>query len=113
MSQFDEFSVILRINELKEARHWTTYKLAKEANIPYPALNNILKKPHVPSIPTLYKICAAFGISLSEFFAYCDDSDSKTILQLWSLLDNKSKKYLLTYMKGLAHKPLEIEDENL
>ena len=67
MIEFHENSIIDRINELKDARNWTTYRLADEANIPYPALHNILTAPHIPSISTLNKICSAFNISLSDF----------------------------------------------
>ena len=119
MTNFHENSVIDRINELKRARKWTTYKLAAKANIPYPALHNILKTPHIPTIATLNKICRAFNMSLYDFFAYCDDtantnpSEIQSLLSLWNNLDALSKQYAILYMKGLAKMPILEHDENV
>ena len=112
MEEFNELSVLTRIQELQESRGWTIYKLASEADIPYSALRSMLKEHHTPTLRNLYKICSAFHITLSDFFTYCDDSSQDQVLELWNLLDAKSKELVLIYMKGLAKKAI-IENENI
>lgn len=112
MLNFDEHSIINRIEELKKSRNWSTYKLAQMSGISYPTLNNALKNIHIPNILTLSKICNGFDISLSDFFSYCSNNSTNTFLSLWNLLDNDSQKYILAYMKGAAHLPL-TDHENI
>lgn len=114
MSNFNELSVITRIQELIKSRNWNAYILAKKSHISYSALYQMLKKPHIPTIYTLNKICVAFDISISEFFAYCDNSQQADFLQLWNMLDSTSKNYVIAYMKGLTRSPMkDDENENL
>ena len=60
--------VIQHIQDLCKERSWTYYRLAKEADIPYSTLNNMVNRTNIPTIPTLQKLCDAFGITLSQFF---------------------------------------------
>lgn len=102
--------VLNHIRELCNQRGWTYYKLAQESNIPYSSLNTMLKKQHIPSIYNLIKICRGFDITLSEFFSDAEENgidDKKTeLFNLWNLLDENSKKFVLTYMYGLANKQI-------
>ena len=50
-----------------------------ESSIPYSTLNNLFRRGNVPSISTLCKICDAFHMSLSEFFA--DNNDALSSLK--------------------------------
>lgn len=54
--------VIQHIQDLCKERSWTYYRLAKEADIPYSTLNNMVNRTNIPTIPTLQKLCDAFGI---------------------------------------------------
>lgn len=60
--------VIQHIQDLCKERSWTYYRLAKEADIPYSTLNNMVNRTNIPTIPTLQKLCDAFGITLADFF---------------------------------------------
>ena len=91
--------VIQHIQDLCKERSWTYYRLAKEADIPYSTLNN-------PTIPTLQKLCDAFGITLADFFL--DEPDAlqltegqQEIITLYNNLSLEKKKILKAYMKGL------------
>lgn len=64
----DEF-VLKQIKNLCNERNWSLYRLSMESSIPYSTLNNLFRRGNVPSISTLCKICDAFHMSLSEFFA--------------------------------------------
>ena len=59
--------VIQHIQDLCKERSWTYYRLAKEADIPYSTLNNMVNRTNIPTIPTLQKLCDAFGITLADF----------------------------------------------
>ena len=103
----EEFDVIARIEELREVRGWSYYRLAKASGIPYSTLNTMLHKTNVPSVPSLMKICAGFGITLAQFFSESDETavlraDQRECLRQWDLLDQKSKELALIYMKGLS-----------
>ena len=64
--------VIKRIDDLMKERNWTDYKLSVESGLSSSTIANIHRRNTVPSIPTIEAICAAFGISLSQFF--CEDA---------------------------------------
>ena len=102
----DDFDVLARIQELCKQRSWTYYRLAKEADIPYSTLSTMLRKTNAPTIHTLQKLCAGFGISLEQFFA-CEENtaplsqDQFTLLNEWNQLDDSSKELALAYIQGL------------
>ena len=98
--------VIRHIQELCKERSWTYYRLAKEADIPYSTLNNMIHRTNIPTIPTLQKICDGFGITLSDFFQDSIDtlqltSGQQELLDLYSRLPSEKKKILKAYLKGL------------
>ena len=102
-----EFDVIGRIKELCAVRSWSIYRLAKEANINHAALNTMLRRTSVPSVPSLMKICDGFGITLAQFFSPEDETatltvDQKDCLARWNRLNTKNKELASVYMKGLA-----------
>ena len=88
---------------------WSAYKLAKESNIPYSSLNNMINRNTFPTIPTLIKICSGFDIPIYEFFLYNDDTVIPKILSQREciLLENyrnlpSQQRYLLeAYIQGL------------
>lgn len=107
-----EDKVIERINELLAYNHWTPYKLAKESNIAYSSLNNLLKKKNCPTVPTLEKICVGFNISMSDFFNYETNplrspqfsEDEQTIINDYRTLNTREKELLTVYLNGLCRK---------
>lgn len=62
------FDVLGRITELKEERGWTSYRLAKNADIPQSSLATWYSKKISPPVDAIEKICRACDVSLSEFF---------------------------------------------
>lgn len=105
MSNFNEESIITRIEELLKQRNWSIYKLAQEAGISYPTLSNALNHKNIPTFTTLSQICEAFNISLSDFFSY-QRTTKDEFLYLWELMDKNTQQQIITYMKGAAHLPL-------
>ena len=101
-----------RINELCKEKGWSEYKLAKESGMQNSSINAMLKHNHIPSIPTLEKICAAFDITLSQFFDSELFQKSKTplFIELWDKLDSLKKEKVLIYIHGLLSLPISKED---
>lgn len=60
---------IERIRQQMELRGWSEYRLAKESGLSQSTIANVFHRSTLPSIPTLERICKAFGITLSQFFA--------------------------------------------
>ncbi len=105
-----ETEVLDRINYFLNFKHWTLYRLAKESDIPYSSLNNVFLRNTCPTIPTLEKICAGLGISLSEFFSFCENplhSDKLTareeeLLNAYRQLSVQDKALIEAYLDGLC-----------
>ena len=101
-----ENDIIEHIKELCAERQWSYYKLAKESGIAYSTISTMLSKTAAPSIPTLFRICRGFDISISQFFAVGEEIEltegQKECLSYWNSLDTRSRELALTYMAGLA-----------
>ena len=83
--------ILSTINAYREERGWTEYQLAERAGLPQSTISSWYRKRLVPSLPSLEKVCAAFGITLSQLFAEGDDPVSLTpsqrqLLERWSRL---------------------------
>ena len=79
------------IRKNREARGWTEYQLAEHSGLPQSTISSWYRKNMVPTIPSLEKICVAFGITLSQLFAEGDTTVSltesqKKLLERWARL---------------------------
>lgn len=95
-----------RLLELMSQRNWTAYKLAKQADLSETTISNMFKREQMPTLYTLGRICDAFGITLSQFFAEGDDpvtltAEQKELLSNWAALSDKNKEILLYLMKHM------------
>lgn len=61
--------ILAAITEYREERGWTEYQLAERSGLPQSTISSWYRKNMVPTIPSLEKICTAFGITLSQLFA--------------------------------------------
>lgn len=99
-------NVIERIKELNAKRGWSEYRLVKETGLPTSTVANIFHRDTVPSIATLEAICAAFGISLCQFFAEGTSisltAEQEDLLERWSMLTADQKAVLLNLMEQMA-----------
>ena len=88
--------VLARITEYREARGWTEYQLAERSGLPQSTISSWFRKGMMPTIPSLEKICIAFGITISQLFANENESVSLTstqrkLLESWSRLDEEKQ----------------------
>ena len=61
--------ILERLNAMLKARDWTRYRLSKESGLTESTLANIFQRNAMPSLDTLERICAGFGITLSQFLS--------------------------------------------
>ena len=67
------FNVLNRITHLRMQRGWTEYQLAEASGLTQSTISSWYRRDLTPSIASLEKICSAFDITLSQFFAKSDD----------------------------------------
>ena len=88
--------ILTAITTYREERGWTEYQLAERSGLPQSTISSWYRKNMVPTIPSLEKICAAFGITLSQLFAEGDSPVSltepqKRLLERWSRLSEEQQ----------------------
>lgn len=71
--------ILAAIAAYREERGWTEYQLAERSGLPQSTISSWYRKNMVPTVPSLEKICTAFGITLSE--------SQRRLLDSWSRLD--------------------------
>ena len=92
--------ILDRIAKYREDRGWTEYQLSERSGLPQSTISSWYRKNMVPTIPSLEKICAAFGITLSQLLADEGELVSLTpmqrkLLDRWSRLDEELQTILL------------------
>ena len=96
--------VLQRINELREERHWTEYQLAERSGLTQSTISSWYRKNMLPTIPSLTKICDAFGISISQFFldqAILLNERELSLLKASSKLDSHQYDALLHFLETI------------
>lgn len=101
------FDINERIVELRTERHWSEYQLSEKSGIGQSTISSWSRTKSMPTIPNLEKICNAFGITLSQFFAGKEENTlSLTDRQLEMLnsfdrLDPKQQENLIQFLMSL------------
>ena len=98
--------VLERITELRKERNWSEYQLAEKSGLTQSIISSWCRKDMLPTIPSLAKICAAFEISLSQFFRedivdYVVSLDKKQVMLLerTSSLTNEQFDTLIHFLE--------------
>ena len=95
------------IRKNREARGWTEYQLAERSGLPQSTISSWYKKGMTPSFSSLEKICEAFGLTLSQFFADGEDRvaltpDQRRLLDRWNRLSPAQQHSLLALMDTMT-----------
>ena len=101
--------IAARVKELCEKYHVSKYRLAQLTGMSQTAVGNIMKMESIPTIPTLEKICDAFGITLAQFFTKDGirpdlSAGQLELVETWEYLDDKEREILLTFVRSLQKK---------
>ena len=80
------------ITHYREARDWSEYELAERSGLPQSTISSWYRKGLTPTVPSLMKICDAFGITMSQLFAHGKETvtlteSQKALLERWSRLN--------------------------
>jgi len=99
-------NILDKISKLREKKGWTEYRLAEESKLPQSTISSWYSKNMTPSVASIEKICMAFGITLSQFFA-----DEKTpvvltdeqyrMLEEWNALTAEQKEVIFNLLKTM------------
>lgn len=97
----DVKDILAVITTYRESRGWSEYQLAERSGLPQSTISSWYRKNMVPSIPSLKKICDAFGITLSQLFAEEDapvslTASQKQLLEKWSRLTEDQQAAVFT-----------------
>ena len=99
--------ILEKIIELRNARNWTEYRLSEEADIPQSTISSWYKKDMLPSITSLEKVCKAFDITISHFFAEEDSLievtvEQKEMLKKWNILNKKQQEAVINLLNSFT-----------
>ena len=98
--------VLKRILDLRIERGWSEYKLSMESEIPQTTISSWFRKQICPTISSIEKLCKAYNISLSQFFADASDTVTLTekqtmLLDQFRRLDAVQQEALLKFLSSL------------
>lgn len=97
-----------KLKQILKDRGWTTYQLSAKSGLSHTTLANVFRRNTVPSISTLEKICAGFGITLSQFFAEGEmvemTPELKPFFDKWVTLTREQKDAVLKIMDAMGNK---------
>ena len=99
--------VLEKIRKYRIERNWTEYQLAEKSELPQSTISSWYRKNQIPTIPSMGKICNAFGITLAQFFT--DDDSENTpltkkqsdLLHEWNRLNERQKDIVLQLLKEM------------
>ena len=88
--------ILATISAYRVERGWTEYQLAEYSGLPQSTISSWYRKNMMPTIPSLEKICTAFGITLSQLFAEGDSpvaltQSQRRLLERWSRLSEEQQ----------------------
>lgn len=97
-------NILAAISSYREERGWTEYQLAERSGLPQSTISSWYRKNLVPTVPSLEKICQAFGITLSQLFAEGDapvalSESQRALLEQWNKLTKEQQEALFSLIK--------------
>ena len=98
--------ILATITKYRQDRGWTEYQLAERSGLPQSTISSWYRKNMIPTVPSLEKICMAFGITLSQLFAEEENTVSltdsqKKLLESWSRLTEEQQAAVFTLIERL------------
>ena len=99
--------VLGKIRKYRIERNWTEYQLAENSELPQSTISSWYRKNQIPTIPSLEKICKAFGITLAQFFTedYAEitplTKQQSELLHEWNKLTEKQQEIIVRLLKEM------------
>ena len=98
------------ITAYRKGRKWSLYDLAAHAELKPSTISTWYNDNAIPTIPSLVKICDAFQITLSEFFAKAEGSESAPValtpqqmqvIEKWAVLRPDQQEAVLNLLNTI------------
>ena len=91
----------------RQERGWTEYQLAERSGLPQSTISSWYRKNMVPTVPSLEKVCAAFGITLSQLFAENNEPvaltpSQRALLDKWDRLDEEQQAAIFQLIEKMS-----------
>ncbi len=98
--------ILSAITAYREERGWTEYQLAERSGLPQSTISSWYRKNMIPTLPSLEKICAAFGITLSQLFDEGEERvaltpSQKKLLEQWSRLSSRQQEAVFSLIEQM------------
>ncbi len=98
--------ILSAITKYREERGWSEYQLAERSGLPQSTISSWYRKNMIPTVPSLDKICTAFGITLSQLFSEEDmmlsvTESQKKLLECWAKLNIEQQDAVLNLIKTM------------
>ena len=98
--------VLSAITEYRLERGWSEYQLAERSGLPQSTISSWYRKDIIPTVPSLEKICDAFGITLSQLFVTDGNpvtltARQKELLERWDRLDEEQQKIVFQLIDNM------------
>ena len=91
-----------KITSLCEKRDISKYRLSQLSGISQSSLGRIMAQENLPSLITLEKICAALGVTLSQFFQEGNSEnlteEQKEVLKIWNDLSTNEQETVMFFL---------------
>ena len=102
-------NILDTITAYRKERKWSLYDLATHAELKSSTISTWYNDNAIPTIPSLVKICDAFQITLSEFFAKAEGSESAPVvltqqmqvIEKWSILRPDQQEAFLNLLNTI------------
>lgn len=99
--------ILNKITRLRMERGWSEYQLAEKSGLTQSTISSWYRRNMLPSIPSLERICEAYGITLSQFFLEKDDNtlqitdQQRRLLEYAAKLESKQYEALINFLNTL------------
>lgn len=98
--------ILSAITNYRLERGWTEYQLAERSGLPQSTISSWYRKNMIPTVPSLEKICMAFGITLSQLFSDGEDAVSLTdsqieLLNRWNRLTDAQQAAVFSLIDSM------------
>jgi transcriptional regulator with XRE-family HTH domain len=104
MTEYNE--IISKIEEIRNNKGWSLYRLSKESDVSLSTLRNLYKRNNYPSYIITLNLCNGLGISLSELHGgdkKLTERERKLLLH-FNALSKTNKKTVETMINALENK---------
>lgn len=102
--------ILETIRKMRLERGWTEYQLAEHSGLTQSTISSWYRKNMQPSVASLERICGAFNITLSQFFAASPAEHEHTLiltqrqnefLKEFSRLNHRQQTAVLELIKSI------------